>query len=65
MTDYLLTVLAILVPWLIAVAIMRKPSPRTIVKGLIPVSETEEHEVYDPSQDPEKIMKGELESYFD
>jgi hypothetical protein len=25
----------------------------------------ETHEVYDPFQDPDKIMKGEVESHFD
>lgn len=66
MTDFLLTFLTCaLLPWIIAVVIIRKPSPRRIVNGLASVSEKGEHEAYDPSQDPERIMRGEVESYFD
>ena len=43
----------------------RVVSPLRGVNKLAVMALTPRHEVYDPFQDEDKIMKGEVESYFD
>jgi hypothetical protein len=44
----------------------RHKKPKTILQPILLNKDgVEEHEVYDPSQDPKRIMRGEIESYFD
>jgi hypothetical protein len=58
--------LGILAAWVAALCFIKMPEKRKIVSRLVSVSE-KEGEVYDPAQDPEKIMKGDgaIETYFD
>jgi hypothetical protein len=63
MTDTLLLI-GILAAWVIALTLMpRMQEKRTSPK--FRALETGESGGYDPTKDPEKVMSGEIESYFD
>ena len=66
MTNYLPHLIGIFFAYAIASLIIHQRRPRNFIKKLATYPDKpKEHEVYDPSQDQEKIMKGENESYFD
>lgn len=63
MTDLILLI-AIPAAYFAALALMPRMS-KNVTKPKFRAIEQGESGAYDPSEDPEKIMKGEQESYFD
>lgn len=63
MIDALL-IIGIVAAYLVAMAIMSKLS-KNVSRVKFRATGPVESGAYDPSEDPEKIMKGEIESYFD
>lgn len=63
MTDILLLI-AIPAAYFLALAIMPRLNQKRI-KTKFKAIERGEAGTYDPSEDPDKIMKGQVESYFD
>jgi hypothetical protein len=63
MTDILLLI-GIIAAYFAALALMPKFSKKPVVAKFKPIEQGESG-TYDPSEDPEKVMKGEVESYFD
>lgn len=70
MTDAILLI-GILAAWIAALVLMPRMKKKSGKPKLRPLSQwreiLREHEAgtYDPSEDPEKIMRGQVESYFD
>lgn len=64
MNDILTLLSIVILPsWALAILVMRAPK-RKIVRKLAPLKEGESG-AYDPAMDEDKVMKGEVESYFD